>query len=94
MTFGERVKQARLAKGLTQSQLAKCAGYAGATSIASLETQGRCNAAAEKIVNLCKALGTDPNTLLKWEKTKKTFKVKVRARKHSDCYFWESETAK
>lgn len=48
MTFGERVKQARLAKGLTQSQLAKCAGYAGATSIASLETQGRCNAAAEK----------------------------------------------
>lgn len=77
-TFGERVKQARLAKGLTQSQLAKCARYAGATSIASLETQGRCNAAAEKIVNLCKVLDTDPNTILGWNDENKTFKVKVR----------------
>lgn len=82
MTFGERVKQARLAKGLTQSQLAKCAGYAGATSIASLETQGRCNAAAGKIVNLCKALDTDPNTILGWNDENKTFKVKVRRTTH------------
>ena len=77
-TFGERVKQARLAKGLTQNELAKRAEYAGATSIASLETQGRCNVAAEKIINLCKALGTDPNTLLGWNDEKKVFKVKVR----------------
>ena len=78
MTFGERVKQARLANGLTQGEVAIAAGFRDKSAICEIEKQRAFNATAEKIINLCKALNTDPNTLLEWEKTKKTFKVKVR----------------
>lgn len=76
-TFGERVKQARLAKGLTQKELSEKTNVSEAT-ISRWESGDisamRCNA----LFPLCKALDIDPNILLGWEKTKKTFKVKVR----------------
>ena len=76
MTFGERVKQARLAKGLTQGELAKAIG-ARASTISGWEGLGA-EPISSFLVPLAKALDTDPNTLLGWEEPKKTIKVKVR----------------
>lgn len=67
MTFGERVKQARLAKGLTQEDLTHLSTYSSRAAITAIESQGRCNAAAEKNLNLCRALGITPNELLGWK---------------------------
>jgi transcriptional regulator with XRE-family HTH domain len=36
-TFGQRVREARLAAGLTQAQLAKKAGFAAQSSIGNME---------------------------------------------------------
>ena len=68
MTFGERVKQARLAKGLTQGELAAHLGT-NASTISSWEIYGS-EPISSFLAPLAEALGADPNTLLGWEEEK------------------------
>jgi transcriptional regulator with XRE-family HTH domain len=61
MSFGQRIKEARKAKGLTQSQLAEFVGVAK-TTISGYES-GNSEPGEEKIISIMKALDVDANYL-------------------------------
>ncbi len=63
--FGERVRELRVKKGLSQEQLAELSGL-HRTYISSLEL-GKRNVSLVNIYALAKALGVTPDKLLKSE---------------------------
>lgn len=65
MSIGDRVKSARLKKGLTQSQLAQKLGYKSKTSVAHIEN-GR-DIPRTMIVKLAEILDTTPSYLMGWD---------------------------
>lgn len=65
MDLGNRVRQLREAKGLSQEELAKKMGYSSRTSINKIEKGRPCS---QKIITrLAKALNTTPAYLMGWE---------------------------
>lgn len=65
-TFGDRVKRLRNAKGFTQEELARKAGYKDRSSVAKIEA-GERNPSQSIVSSLAKALGTTPARLMGWE---------------------------
>lgn len=75
MTVGERIREARLKKGYSQSELAKLLGYKSRSSINKIEVDGR-DIPRSSIVQFAKILGVTPSYLMGWEDDdKKTNKV-------------------
>lgn len=69
MTVGEKIKEARLQKGLTQQELADLLGYKSRSSINKIEVGGR-DIPRSQIVQIAKALGVAPAYLMGWEDEK------------------------
>ncbi len=66
MTVGERIREARLKKGYSQSELAKLLGYKSRSSINKIEVDGR-DIPRSSIVQFAKILGVTPSFLMGWE---------------------------
>ena len=65
MNIGDRVKQLRMQKGLTQEELAQKLGYKSKSSVAHIEN-GR-DIPRSMIVTLSEILSTTPQYLMGWE---------------------------
>lgn len=63
--FKDRLKEARLSRGMTQGELAACIGVVKST-VAGYET-GRSEPNMQKLAQIMAALGTDANALLRDE---------------------------
>ena len=59
---GERIRRARIIKGLTQTELATKCGYSDGTTIYKIE-KGKRDIPTSKVRQLCKALDVDFNYL-------------------------------
>lgn len=68
MNIGERVKNLREQKGMTQSELADKLGYKSKSSVAHIEN-GR-DIPRSMVVQLAEILDTTPAYLMGWEETK------------------------
>ena len=68
MTIGEKIKQARIAKGLTQEELAEKLGYKSRSSINKIETGGR-DIPRSQIQKIADILEVSPISLLGLEDT-------------------------
>ena len=66
MTVGERIREARLKKGYSQSELAKLLGYKSRSSINKIEVDGR-DIPRSSIVQFAKILGVTPSYLMGWD---------------------------
>lgn len=71
MTVGEKIREARIKKGLTQSELAQLLGYKSRSSINKIEVEGR-DIPRSSIVKFAKILGVTPSYLMGWEDEDKT----------------------
>lgn len=65
MTLGERIKQQREAKGITQLELARKIGY-NTTGAISLIESGKRDLSLDKVCEIAKALDVTPHWLLGW----------------------------
>lgn len=65
MTTGERIKQKREERGLTQSDLAKLAHYTDKTSISKIENAGD-NITTKTAIRIANALNCDYRELFGW----------------------------
>ena len=70
MTIGERVKELRTKKGLTQQDLAELLGYKTKSSVAHIE-KGR-DIPRAMVVKLAQILDTTPAYLMGWEEQKES----------------------
>lgn len=66
MTIGEKVKQAREAKGMTQEELAHALGYKSRSSVNKIETGDR-DVPRNQIKKIAQILGVPPISLLGFE---------------------------
>ena len=66
MTVGEKIKEAREKKGLTQSELAQLLGYKSRSSINKIEVNDR-DIPRSSILMFAKALDVTPSYLMGWE---------------------------
>lgn len=87
-TQGSRLKRLRIAKKLTQKELAK-AGGVGQTAIANIEADARGYGAG--IVGIAKALGTTPE-YLQLEDQVKTFSTAPGIQEPRPSYGWPFQT--
>lgn len=62
LLFSKRLKELRMEKGMTQSQLGACLGY-GFTAIANYES-GRNEPSLRDLMRLCRVLGVSADYLL------------------------------
>lgn len=60
--FGNRVREYRIARGMSQNELAIKAGYTSRSTIAKIES-GKADVPRSKIVQIAQALGVDPVAL-------------------------------
>jgi repressor LexA len=65
MNIGERIKEARIRKGLTQEELANLLGYKSKSSVAHIEN-GR-DIPRTMVVKLAEVLDTTPSYLMGWD---------------------------
>ena len=65
MSIGSRIKELRIKKGLTQTELAELLGYSSKSSVAHLE-HGR-DIPRSLVVKLAKTLDTTPSYLMGWD---------------------------
>lgn len=65
MAFGDRVRDLRIGKGITQDELAKMVGYSSRSTINKIEKNER-NVDQSMIVKFAKALDTTPTFLTGW----------------------------
>lgn len=65
MTVGERIKNERLAQGLSQEELAKKAGYSDKTAISKLEHADN-KITLKQVKRIAMALGVDASFLMGW----------------------------
>lgn len=66
MTMGDRIRKARLEKGLSQAELAELLGYKSRSSINKIEVEGR-DIPRSSIVKFAQVLGVTPSYLMGWE---------------------------
>ena len=62
-TFGDNIKRFREAKGMSQDELAKKAGYTSRSTISCIES-GKRDCTQKQILALANALGASPGELL------------------------------
>lgn len=62
----KNIKQLRLEKGWSQTELAKRTGYSDKSMIAKIEN-GKVDLSQTKVVEFANALGTTPSELLGWD---------------------------
>ena len=62
----KNIRKRRLELGMTQSELARAAGYENRSSIARIE-RGDTNLPQSKIINIARALKVTPSYLMGWE---------------------------
>ena len=74
MTIGERIKQQREAKGMTQLELAQKIGY-NTTGAISLIEAGQRDISIDKVCEIAKALDVTPHYLMGWSATPITIKT-------------------
>ena len=60
MTMGDRIRKARLEKGLSQAELAELLGYKSRSSINKIEVEGR-DIPRSSIVKFAQVLGVTPH---------------------------------
>ena len=65
-TIGERIKEARTKKGLSQTELAEKLGYKSRSSVNKIEVGGR-DIPRSQIVKIAEILGVTPSYLMGWE---------------------------
>lgn len=65
MTIYERIKDLRISKKMTQTDLALMMGYKDGSMITKIES-GKVDISQKKIVAFAKALGTTPGYLMGW----------------------------
>ena len=65
MTVGNRIRNLREQRGLTQDELAKRMGYTGKSSISKIESSGN-DVTLKKISRVATALNTTPSYLMGW----------------------------
>ena len=70
-TIGERIKEARIKKGLSQTELAEKLGYKSRSSINKIEVGGR-DIPRSQIVKIAEILDVTPSYLMGWEDDKPT----------------------
>ena len=70
----QNIKKYRLAKGLTQDQLAKILGYTNRSSIAKIEI-GRSDLTPSKVEAFAKALDVTPGMLMGWDESDSDLKL-------------------
>lgn len=68
MTMGERIKQARIKKGYSQTELAQKLGYKSRSSINKIEVDGR-DIPKNSIEKFAEILDVSPAYLMGWEET-------------------------
>lgn len=66
MTMGDRIRKARLEKGLSQAELAELLGYKSRSSINKIEVEGR-DIPRSSIIKFAQVLGVTPSYLMGWE---------------------------
>ncbi len=66
MTLGEKIREARLKKGISQTELAKLLGYKSRSSINKIEVEGR-DVPRSMIVKFAQVLGVTPSYLMGWD---------------------------
>ena len=66
MTGGEKIREARLKKGYTQTELAELLGYKSRSSINKIEVEGR-DIPRSSVIKFAKALDVTPAYLMGWE---------------------------
>lgn len=66
MTVGEKIREARLKKGYTQTELAELLGYKSRSSINKIEIEGR-DIPRSSVIKFAKALDVTPAYLMGWE---------------------------
>lgn len=66
MTVGERIKQVREAKGLSQDELAKRMGYKDRSSISKIEKDNDDNISMNTVQKAAESLGCSPLYLMEW----------------------------
>lgn len=87
MAIGERIKNARIKKGLTQEELAGLLGYKSKSSVAHIEN-GR-DIPRAMVVKLAQVLDTTPSYLMGWDDTsEKTANEPQPPIKTSDKLLW------
>lgn len=67
MTVGERIKQVREAKGLSQDELAKRMGYKDRSSISKIEKDNDDNISMNTVQKAADALNCSPLYLMGWD---------------------------
>ena len=68
-TIGEKIKEARIKKGLSQAELAEQLGYKSRSSINKIEVGGR-DIPRSQIVKIAQILDVTPSFLMGWEDDK------------------------
>ena len=63
MTVGEKIREARLKKGYTQTELAEILGYKSRSSINKIEVEGR-DIPRSSVIKFAKALDVTPAYLM------------------------------
>ena len=63
MTVGDRIRDARLAKGMTQEELAKRCGYTNRSTISKIE-KNVCETRLSTVEKIAKVLDVDPDYLV------------------------------
>lgn len=66
MSIGERIRQRREELGMSQSELARKAGYKSRSSINKIESDDR-GATREQLEHIARALRVTPSYLMGWE---------------------------
>lgn len=67
MTVGERIKQAREAKGMSQQELAEKMGYKDRSSISKIEKNKDDDIMLDAVQKIADVLGCSPLYLMGWE---------------------------
>lgn len=67
MTIGNRIKELREQKNMSQDELAQAVGYKSRSTIGKIEL-GKMDITQSAVVALAKALGTTPGYLMGWDK--------------------------
>lgn len=66
MNIGDRIKQLREAKKMSQDELAQAVGYKSRSTVGKIEL-GKMDITQSSVVAIAKALGTTPGYLMGWE---------------------------
>ncbi len=66
MTIGNRIKQLRKARKMSQDELAQAVGYQSRSTVGKIEL-GKMDITQSSVAAIAKALGTTPGYLMGWE---------------------------